>query len=111
MPITLKARETGAVLAVSADAAAVRSFEGNLYFAPEAVNMAYLKVTERTYTCPYKGVCYWIDLEAPGTQARNVAWVYRAPKPGYEFIQDQIGFYGRSTSAVVLEGELTDASA
>jgi uncharacterized protein (DUF427 family) len=107
MPLTLKSRETGLVLAHSDDSAAVRPFEGNLYFAPEAVSLEHLKVTERTYTCPYKGTCYWIDLVAPGAQARDVAWVYRTPKPGYEFIRDQIGFYGRDTAAVLVESSAT----
>lgn len=110
MSLTLKARQTGIVLA-SGGADAVQPFEGNLYFAPEAVNLELLRVTERTYTCPYKGVCYWIDLDAPGALARNVAWVYRAPKPGYEFIRDQIGFYGRDTAAVTIEGALPGAAA
>jgi uncharacterized protein (DUF427 family) len=66
--------------------------------------MGHLKITNRTYTCPYKGVCFWIDLEIPdGRVAQNVAWVYRSPKPGYEFIQDQLGFYARPTSGTLAE--------
>lgn len=74
-----------------------RLFEGNWYFKPSAVDMTYLVVTERTYTCPYKGTCFWIDLNAPDHKAQNIAWVYNNPKPGYEMIKDEIGFYSRDT--------------
>jgi uncharacterized protein (DUF427 family) len=94
----VKERATGAVLAEGVEGEQVRVFEGNLYFAPEAVNDANLKVTERTYTCPYKGVCYWIDLEGPGGRSNNIGWVYREPKAGYEFIKDQWAFYNRETA-------------
>ncbi len=66
--------------------------------------MENLVITERTYTCPYKGVCNWIDFKtADGRVVQNIGWVYRRMKPGYEFIQDQIGFYARPTSATIGE--------
>ena len=79
----------------------VRIFEGHWYFAPEAVNPEYLKVSERTYTCSYKGTCYWIDLETPDLRIENFAWVYRDPKPNFWFIKDRIGFYVRDTDQTV----------
>lgn len=78
-----------------------RVFESNWYFDPAKVDMTHLRVTDRTYTCPYKGVCFWIDLDAPGLQARNVAWVYNNPKPGFEMIKDEIGFYSRDTAGTM----------
>jgi uncharacterized protein (DUF427 family) len=98
MNYVVKERASGDVLAQGEEGSGARLFEGNLYFAPANVNTAHLKVTERTYTCPYKGVCFWIDLEADGVKAQNVGWVYRNPKPGYEFIKDEIAFYNRETS-------------
>lgn len=104
MPLTVKQRFTGEVIASGAENETARVFEGNWYFKPQAVNMDHLRVTERTYTCPYKGVCYWIDMETPdGQRAQNIAWVYRQPKPGYEFITDEIGFYARPTQLTVAE--------
>ncbi|MBK8138752.1 MAG: DUF427 domain-containing protein [Chloroflexi bacterium] len=76
-------------------------FEGNWYFDPAHVDMSHLKVTDRTYTCPYKGVCYWIDLESADLQVRNVGWVYNSPKPGFEMIKDHIGFYARDTAGTL----------
>lgn len=101
MPLTVKERDSGAVIASGIEDRTVRRFEGNWYFAPEAVNPQHLKITERTYTCPYKGVCYWVDLDAPDAKARNIGWVYREPLPGYEFIKDQFGFYARDTSGTI----------
>jgi len=101
MHYAIKTRNGEEVIASGVRGENVLDFEGNWYFAPDAVNMEHLKVTERIYTCPYKGVCFWIDLETPNGVMTNVAWVYRKPKPGYEFIKDQIGFYARNTQAVL----------
>jgi uncharacterized protein (DUF427 family) len=101
MRYSIKKRNDGELIASGEPEKEVLAFEGNWYFDPQVVNMQHLKVTDRTYTCPYKGTCYWIDLEAPNTKARNIAWVYNNPKPGYEFIKDQIGFYVRTTEGTV----------
>lgn len=104
MSLTIKERATNALIAAGNENETVRVFEGNWYFQPQAVNMDHLRVTERTYTCPYKGVCFWIDLETPdGNRTQNIGWVYRQPKTGYEFIQDQIGFYARPTAGTLAE--------
>lgn len=104
MEVIIKERYTGDVIASGQDEAGLRQFEGNWYFSPEAVSMTHLRVTDRTYTCPYKGTCYWIDVEGPnGAITRNVAWVYQNPKPGYEFIKDEIGFYARSSAGTTIE--------
>lgn len=104
MSLVIKERVSGAVIASGSEGETVRVFEGNWYFVPAAVNMTYLHITDRTYTCPYKGTCFWIDLETPsGARVQNIGWVYPQPKPGYEFIKDQIGFYVRSTPGTVTE--------
>ena len=104
MSLTIKERSTGSIIASGVENETVRLFEGAWYFKPELVNMEYLHVTERIYTCPYKGVCYWIDIETPdGQRAQNIGWVYRQPKPGYEFIKDEIGFSARSTQVTLAE--------
>jgi uncharacterized protein (DUF427 family) len=84
---------SGLRLAQGAEPTGVFRFEGNWYFAPDGVAMQHLQETTRTYTCPYKGLCYWIDLVENGQTSQNVAWVYRQPKPGYEQIKDHIAFY------------------
>jgi uncharacterized protein (DUF427 family) len=111
MLYTVKERTTNQVIAKGIENQQVHPLEGNLYFEPEAVNMEHLRITERTYTCPYKGVCYWIDLESPNGRFQNIAWVYQNPKSGYERIQDRIGFYTHDTSGTVTEKETLATSA
>ncbi|HLU10548.1 MAG TPA: DUF427 domain-containing protein [Oceanobacillus sp.] len=103
MHYQVKERISGEVIAAGTQDQQVQVFEGNLYFAPEAVNMERLRVTDRIYTCPYKGECFWIDLETENGYFQNVAWVYRNPKPKYEFIKDQIGFYAYETSGTIVD--------
>lgn len=105
MRYTVKDRSTGAVIAQGDEHVTVQIFEGNLYFDPASVNMSQLVITDRTYTCPYKGVCYWIDLQSASGRAQNVGWVYNLPKPGYELIKNQIAFYNRETSGTVVVAE------
>lgn len=106
MPLTVRERQSSQVIAEGVKDQTAREFEGNWYFKPQVVKMDYLIVTDRTYTCPYKGTCFWIDVKAPdGTVTRNVGWVYRNPKPGYEFIQDEIGFYARNTAGTIAHRE------
>jgi len=101
--VTIKNRFTGEVLASAEKTNGVSLFEGAWYFTPDKVNMTHLIVTERTYTCPYKGVCYWIDLKTPEQQAKDVAFVYFKTNPGYEFVKNQIGFYAGTRGATVEE--------
>ncbi len=94
--IRIKTKIGDYTLAHGLEGQAVLKLEGNWYFDPAAVDMQYLKVTNRTYHCPHKGVCFWIDLVAPDHQASDVAWVYTVIKPNYEYIKNRIAFYGGS---------------
>lgn len=97
--ITIQDTHSGHIFASAIEGEGVRLFEGSWYFEPEHVDMTYLVLTKRTYTCPYKGVCYWFDLEAPDHKATEVAFTYFDILPGYEFIQDRIAFYSGEKEA------------
>ncbi len=100
MSIIIAEAASGTLLAKGEPGAEVVGYEGNHYFSPEAVNQRVLKVTERTYTCPYKGTCNWVDYQGPdGRVVRDVAWVYPRVKPGHEAIQGRFGFYSGSRGA------------
>lgn len=101
--LIIKETLTGTVLAAGQEGSHARVFEGNWYFSPDVVDTTYLRVTERTYRCPYKGLCYWIDLQTPNGEVQNVGWVYTEPLPDYEFIKDQIAFYARDTAGTSAE--------
>src|SRR4051812_26055259 len=100
MSITIREKDSGATLAQGeADTDAVK-YEGNWYFLPEAVERDVLMISDRTYTCPYKGTCNWVDYVLPGgATVRDVAWVYADPRPGHEVIRDRYGFYAGSRGA------------
>jgi uncharacterized protein (DUF427 family) len=97
MSATIRERQSGACLAQGDVGPSLLEYEGNWYFDASAVQFDVLKVTERTYTCPYKGTCNWIDYVGPyGRTVRDVAWVYPKVKPGHEVIQGRYGFYAGS---------------
>ena len=101
MSLLIREKTSGAVLATADEPSpGVVRYEGNLYFAPEAVSADALRLTERTYTCPSKGTCHWVDYVSPdGQTVPDVAWVYDRPKPGHEAIQGRYGFYAGTRGA------------
>ena len=105
MSVAIHERASGALLAKAEVGPALAQYEGNWYFDPSAVTSDVLRVTERTYTCPIKGTCNWVDYTAPdGATVHDVAWVYPQVKAGHELIQGRFGFYAGSRGATK-EGE------
>jgi uncharacterized protein (DUF427 family) len=94
MSVTIREQESGAALAQAEVGPGLAKYEGHWYFDPTAVKVDVLRVTERTYTCPYKGTCNWVDYVGPdGRTVPDVAWVYPKVKPGHEVIEGRYGFY------------------
>jgi len=105
MSITIREKESDFVLAKGEEGNQVVTYEGNLYFESSAVNEKFLVTTDRTYTCPFKGVCNWVDFVDPsGRRVKDVAWVYPKPKPGHEVIAGRFGFYATTRGATKREG-------
>ena len=105
MQVTVKNKQTDEVIAEGQIPNNVFKFEGNWYFDEEKVDMANLQVTERTYTCSYKGTCFWVDLTTPAGTVQSVGWVYREPKDGYENIKDRIAFYAGTRQGTIAIAE------
>lgn len=100
MSITIREKTSGTTLAEADEGASLAKYEGNWYFDPAAVRSDVLRVTERTYTCPIKGTCNWVDYVGPdGKTVKDVAWVYPEVKPGHEVIRGRYGFYAGSRGA------------
>ncbi len=94
MSIAIQEKTSSAILARGEEGKQVMKFEGNWYFEPAAINRTLLVTTERTYTCPMKGTCNWVDFVAPdGRTVKDVAWVYPKTKAGYEQIAGRFAFY------------------
>lgn len=91
--ICIQRKADGLILAQTRRADDVIELEGNVYFNPACVNAAALEISDRTYVCPYKGTCFWVDTRVGTVWINDVAWVYPTAKPGYRKIAGWYGFY------------------
>ena len=80
----------GAVIAESDDTVVV---EGNHYFPREAVNPAYLKPTDTTTRCPWKGLASYYSLVVDGETNEDAAWTYAEPSDAAAAIKGHIAFW------------------
>ncbi len=85
-----KAFWSGKVIAES-DATVV--VEGNHYFPPDAVKKQFLKSSDHTSLCPWKGTARYYHVEVDGLRNNNAAWYYPDPKPAASEIKDRIAFW------------------
>jgi len=86
----MKAIWNGKTIAESANTIEI---EGNHYFPPDSINRAYLRVSKRTTTCPWKGVAHYFDVVVDEDQNRNAAWTYPEPKEKAAQIKDHVAFW------------------
>ena len=80
----------GKVIAESSETVVV---EGNHYFPPDAVRSEYLKDSDRTSVCPWKGTASYYSLVVDGAENPDAAWYYPQPKPEAEHVRDRIAFW------------------
>jgi len=70
------------------------------YYIPVAdIALGCLEISERTSFCEWKGVASYWTVAAGGRRAKDAAWSYGTPSPGYEVIQDYVAFYPRRMDA------------
>jgi|SRR3979411_2313116 uncharacterized protein (DUF427 family) len=67
--------------------------EGNQYFPLESVAPKFLKASDLTTTCPWKGTAHYYHLEVDGMRNENAAWFYPDPKPAAAEIKNRIAFW------------------
>lgn len=102
--IIIRDAQSGDIMAQGTLGVTVVELEGCYYFKPADVDQTRLVTTARTYTCPYKGTCLWVDLSTEGQRRlENVAFIYHRVNDGYAHIRDLIGFYGRSMRGISVE--------
>lgn len=87
-----KATWNGATLA-QAEAADTRLVEGNVYFPPQAVNMAWLKPSDTHTFCPWKGTCSYYDVVVDGQVNKDAAWTYPQTKDAAKHIEGYVAFW------------------
>jgi uncharacterized protein (DUF427 family) len=67
--------------------------EGNVYFPPETLNMAYFQPTNTHTTCGWKGVASYYTVVVNGKQNKDAAWYYPEPKPAANHIKGYVAFW------------------
>ena len=85
-----KATWNGAVIAESDDIVMV---EGNAYFPRSSVSEDYLRPSDMSTHCPWKGDASYHSLEVDGQVNDAAAWYYAAPKDAAKEITDHVAFW------------------
>jgi uncharacterized protein (DUF427 family) len=67
--------------------------EGNHYFPPDSVHIQYLRPTEHTTHCGWKGDASYYTLHVDGKDNENAAWYYPEPYDKATNIKDYVAFY------------------
>ena len=86
----MKAVWNGQVIAESDDIVTV---EGNAYFPPEALRPEFVRPSEHTSICPWKGTARYHGLEVDGKSNPDAVWYYPEPKQAAENIRGRVAFW------------------
>ena len=81
------------------------------YIPPEDIKMEFLTLTQRTTWCEWKGQAAYYTITVGDKQARNAAWSYPRPTPGFEAIKNYIAFYPSRMDACYVDGERVQTQA
>lgn len=68
--------------------------EGNHYFPPETVNMDYLKFSDTSTLCSWKGTAVYYNVIVGDVISNDAAWSYRKPSSAAKAIKDHVAFGG-----------------
>jgi uncharacterized protein (DUF427 family) len=85
-----KATWNDTVIAESDDIVMV---EGNSYFPLDSVRSEYLRPSEATTFCPWKGTASYYSLAVDGEVNTDAAWYYPEPKEAAAEIKDRVAFW------------------
>ncbi len=86
----MKALWNGAVIAESDDTVVV---EGNHYFPRASVHAEYLRPSETTSFCAWKGTANYFTLSVSGKANADAAWYYAEPKEAAKRIRGRVAFW------------------
>jgi uncharacterized protein (DUF427 family) len=79
------------------------------YIPPDDVDRSSLRPTSHHTVCEYKGTASYYDVVVDGREAKNAAWYYPRPNPGYELLRDYVAFYPQAMDECTVDGELVTA--
>lgn len=86
----MKAIWNDAVIAKSNDTVVV---EGNHYFPLDAVNASFLRPSDTTSFCNWKGTANYYTLSVDGAENTDAAWYYANPKSAAQQIEGRVAFW------------------
>jgi len=86
----MKAIWNDEVIAESDDTVVV---EGNHYFPLASVNESFLKPSNKTTVCPWKGTANYYSLSVAGAENSDAAWYYASPKDAANEIEGRLAFW------------------
>jgi uncharacterized protein (DUF427 family) len=78
---------------VIAESERIELVEGNVYFPPGSVDRRFLKPSPTTTICSWKGTAHYYTVAVEGSENKDAAWYYPAPKPEAANIKDHIAFW------------------
>ena len=84
------ARWNGEIIAESDKTEVV---EGNHYFPLESVKAEYLRPSDTTSVCPWKGRASYYTLHVKGADNADAAWYYPEPKSAAANIKNHVAFW------------------
>lgn len=86
----MKALWQGQVVAESTDTVIV---EGNHYFPKESLNPAFIKDSNKTTVCSWKGTAHYYSLVVNGQTNVDAVWYYPEPKTAARDIINRVAFW------------------
>ena len=86
----MKATWNKQVIAESDDIVVV---EGNHYFPEESLRRGFLRESDTTTFCPWKGTANYYSLEIDGETNLDAVWYYADPKPAASEIRGRVAFW------------------
>ena len=67
--------------------------DGSHYFPPETLKMEYLRPSEHTSVCSWKGTASYYDIVVGDEVNEQAAWCYADTKPEADHFRGHIGFW------------------
>lgn len=86
----MRAVWNGETIAESDDTVVV---EGNHYFPLQSVRQEFLRPSDTTTVCPWKGTASYYSIEVAGRTNTDAVWTYREPKPAAAQIAGRVAFW------------------
>jgi len=78
---------------VIADSDSTVVVDNNHYFPADSVNKSYLKLSDKTTVCGWKGTSNYYSLVVGGSENRDAAWFYAEPKEAAKGIKGYVAFW------------------